>query len=244
MIIIRYREIALKGKNRINFELQLRENIRDCLRKNNIPFINIFRSRGRLLVVTDSDCPQLKNVFGIASYSNAVETEAEIDKIKNLALSFYKSGTFRITCKRMDDFQYSSQELAGEVGFYIIEKTNAKVSLKNPDTEIVIELFNSKAYIFTEKIECFGGIPVSRECNVILLLQNEKSIDAGLKMMKRGCALNIYKEKDVDYSRLKEYEYGFTIKELQCIHDNAIVVVADELDSIKEYPYFVLRPLI
>ena len=38
VILIRYAEIALKGKNRIDFERQLVRNIKDCLRKNKVRF--------------------------------------------------------------------------------------------------------------------------------------------------------------------------------------------------------------
>ena len=67
---------------------------------------------------------------------------------------------------------------------------------------------------------------------------------AGLKMMKRGCTVNIYKEKDIDYSELKEYEYGFKIKEIDHIPQDTVFIVSDTVETIKEYPYFVLRPLI
>ncbi len=63
-------------------------------------------------------------------------------------------------------------------------------------------------------------------------------------MMKRGCNLHVYKEKDIDWSELKEYEYGFKIKELTTFPEKAVFVVSDTLETIKEYSFFVLRPLI
>ena len=128
---------------------------------------------------------------------------------------------------------------------YIIEKTNAPVDIKNPETKINVELFNHFAYLYTETNQGAGGLPVGSDSNVILLLQNKDSIEAGLRILKRGCSLDVYKEKDIGYSKLKEYEYGFRIKELEKMPENPeAVIVSDKIDSIKDYPYFVLRPLI
>jgi adenylyl- and sulfurtransferase ThiI len=154
-----------------------------------------------------------------------------------------KTGTFRITCQRMDDFYMSSKEMEKEVGAYIVEKTQAKVKLKDADQDIHIEIINGKAYLFAEKIQGMGGVPLNVDSRVVLLLQNKDSIKAGIKMIRRGCMMDVFKEKDIDYSELKKYEYGFTIHELDKI-ENQTVIVADTLESMHEYPFFVLRPLI
>ena len=245
MIIIRYSEIGTKGKNRKLFEKQLQKNIKHCLKKNSIEFEKVIRFRGRLLIYTDSECPQLSKVFGIASFSYSKEYEQDIELIKKEAIKFYKEGTFRITCQRIDKVFGTSNELAQEIGAYIFENANAPVDLHNPDTNIHIEFFNHRAYIYTEKIPGLRGLPVGTDSRVVLLLQNKDSVKAGLLMMKRGCALDVLKEKDIDYSELNDYEYGFTIRELEEIPEDAeAVVVSDTVDSIKDYSYFVLRPLI
>jgi tRNA uracil 4-sulfurtransferase len=245
MIIIRYSEIGTKGKNRKLFEKQLQQNIKHCLKKNNIEFEKVLRFRGRLLVYTKSKCPQLAKVFGIASFSYTDEYDADLEVIKKEAIKFYKEGTFRITCQRIDKVLGTSNEIAQEIGAYIFENANAPVDLHNPDINIHIEFFNYRAYIYTEKLPGLRGLPIGTDSRVVLLLQNKDSVKAGLLMMKRGCALDVLKEKDIDYSELNGYEYGFTIKELEEIPEKAEgVVVSDTVNSLKDYPYFVLRPLI
>ena len=245
MIIVHYREIALKGKNRIDFERKLRGNIKDCLKKNNIEFIQVKRSRGRITIETDQECPQLSKVFGISHFSYSKECKQDLDIIKQEALKLYTEGTFCVRCKRSDKNFKPSNELEQEIGGYIVEHTGAKVKLKEPDITIYIEIANNKAYIFTDKIKGPGGLPLGTDSHVILLLQNKDSINAGLMVMKRGCSLDIIKEKDIDYSKLFEYEYGIRINELEKMPDNPeAVIVSDRLGSLKEYPYFVLRPLI
>ena len=55
-----------------------------------------------------------------------------------------------------------------------------------------------------------------------------------------------YTEDDLrEELKTKEYEYGFRIKELEEMPEEPeAVIVSDKVDSIKDYPYFVLRPLI
>ncbi len=245
MIIIRYHEIGLKGINRKDFEKRLRNNIKDCLNKNNVEFKKIWRLRGRILVDTDEECPQLNFVFGISTFSYADELPLDFDTLKQKALESYRPGTFRVTCTRLEKVFLPSPQIEQEVGAFVVEKTGAKVSLRQPQTNIQFEIFNNHAYLFTEKTKGPGGIPVCSEGRVLLLLQNPDSITVGIRMLKRGCALDVLKEKDINYSKLKEYEYGFRIHELKEIPDYAeAVIVSDTLDSIREYPYFVLRPLI
>jgi len=244
MIIIRYRELSLKGKNRIFFEHALQRNIIDCLKKNNIPYKKVWRIRGRMIIDTEEHVPFLDYVFGIASFSYGKELPLDLEVIKKESLKAYTQGTFRISCQRMQDFSYSSPELEKEVGAYVVEHTKAKVRLKDPDQDIQIEICNEHAYIFAEKIPGPGGLPITRESHVVLILQDENSVKAGIQMMKRGCNLNIYKEKNIDWSELKKYEYGFHIKEIELIPEQAVFIVSDTVETIKDYPFFVLRPLI
>ena len=81
--ILRYGELALKGKNRLEFEHRLIFNIRDCLKKNNID-AKIFRTNGRFIIKSDKDCSLLKNVFGLISISPAIVTKNSLDSIKDI----------------------------------------------------------------------------------------------------------------------------------------------------------------
>ena len=243
MILVKYGEIALKGKNRNLFEKKLKENIKDCLKKNEIPFEKVKRHRGRILIDTDNTCPQLKKVFGIVSFSETTPLELNLELLKQEALKLYKEGTFRISCKRADKVFMTSPEIERELGAYIVEKTNAKVKLKNPDTEIFVEIFNNQAHLYNKKHKCLGGLPVGIQGTVGLLLQDETSIKAGIKLMKRGCSLILIGKGDI--SKLKEYEYGFRLKFGE-ESDVFALAVNDTINSIKDYnkEKLILRPLI
>ena len=53
MIVVRYDEIGLKGKNRVYFEKRLEENIKNHLKKYGY-WSKIERPHGRLIVETDA----------------------------------------------------------------------------------------------------------------------------------------------------------------------------------------------
>mgnify|MGYP005635923951 FL=1 len=213
MIIVKYGEIALKGGNRGLFEKKLQHNIKDCLKKNNVPFRTVTRYRGRILIDCDKECKELAYVFGIVSFSNVQEVELNLDKMKEVALNLYTEGSFRVSCKRGEKIFMTSPEIERELGAYVVDNNGAKVNLTKPNCTIFIEIFHKTAYMYNNKEKGLGGLPVGIQGRVGLLLQDETSIDAGLKLMKRGCNLLLIKENDVDISELNKYRYGFSLKE-------------------------------
>lgn len=246
-VIIRYGEIALKGGNRHLFEKRLANNIKYCLKINNIEYEKVQRHRGRILVHTEDECNCLKKIFGIVSFSPAQEVDLDIDQIKEKALELYTEGTFGIRTKRNTKTFMRSNEINKIVGAYVNEKTEAKVNLSNPDCLIEIEIYENCAYLFNKRIKGLGGLPVGTQARVALIVEDEKAIDAGLGVMKRGCSLVVVKKKDVDLSRLQEYVYGFELEIVDEVPENIeAIVVSDTLETMKEYDTdkLVLRPLI
>ena len=76
---IRYGEISIKGRNRIEFERQLISNIQIQTGAKSIK-----RLRGRILVETEN--PAFDRIFGIVSYSPCHEVEESIEAFKEAAL--------------------------------------------------------------------------------------------------------------------------------------------------------------
>ena len=68
-----------------------------------------------------------------------------------------------------------------------MKETGAKVDLKTPEFEIFIEVRGIKAFIFTEKISCVGGLPLGSQGNICALINSPASILAAWYLMKRGC---------------------------------------------------------
>ncbi|MGM5488857.1 MAG: THUMP domain-containing protein [Nanobdellota archaeon] len=216
MFIVRYGEIALKGKNRIFFEKQLIRNIKDCLKKHGENG-RITRTQSRLLVESEY-IGALRKVFGIHSLSPCVECEIPAIK-EHLPISHFMPETrFRVSVQRVDkSIKASSAEMERELGAFVVEQTGAKVDLKGFEAEVGVELFSNKAYVFSERIDGPGGLPVGSQGRCTALITDRFSELAALLAMKRGCALDLQGKSKL----LERFEYGFR---LGAAEDMSVVV--------------------
>lgn len=262
MIIVRYAEIGLKGNNRSFFEKALIKNIKACLDAHKINYKSITRPYGRIMIATDNPCACLQCVFGIASFSNAINVGFNMDEIKKASLEFTKEITpeksFRVTCQRIDKaFPLTSQQFEIELGAFIQEKTNAKVKMKCFDVNVHAEIIQGFAYLFAEKTKGLGGIPIGIEGKILVLIEDDGSLLAGLQMMKRGCNLIPVALKEKAVSLLQKYCFVEKL-ELKIIKDISEIdalaketkakalAVSDTIGNLREFKFEtkILRPLI
>ncbi len=198
VILIRYGEIFLKGKNYSFFENTLFKNIKRRFKGINLSLEKI---SGRFLVSNFSKqdkeliISKLKTVFGIVSISLAYEVETNLENISTVCETInITEPTFKVETKRADKtFNLKSYELSAKMGEIILKNNpNTKVDVHNPQQIIFIEVRqNLKTYIFYNKITCLGGMPVSTSGKAMLLLSGgiDSSV-AGFLMAKRGLCLN------------------------------------------------------
>jgi len=198
VLLLRFGEIYLKGKNKGYFEKTLLDNIKNALSEYDC---NVKKISGRYLVDDfdeldrESIINKLKKIFGLISLSVAYEFDTSKENIfsffKDVKFSEYE--TFRVTVKRADKtFPIISSDFEKILGGVILkENPKLKVKLKNPDCEIVVEIReNKKTYILTDKIDCAGGMPVGTAGKGLVLLSG--GIDspvASYMMAKRGMSL-------------------------------------------------------
>jgi len=69
-----------------------------------------------------------------------------------------KNRTFKVHCKRIGTQDYSSQDIAPVVGEYIIQKTEAKVSVTEPDVIIYVYIYGNSCYFGID----YSGFDLSR----------------------------------------------------------------------------------
>jgi len=196
VVLVRYSEIGLKGGNRNMFERKLIDNIRSALAKNKVKFGAIANPYGRIAIETDDDCKCLNCVFGIASFSPAVDAGTTLETAKsaiikeNLLSKLTKNKTFRVSCQRLDkSFPLDSHKIEQELGAFVVEKKGNRARMKGFDFELGVEVINGRLFLFTERISGQGGLPVGVEGKVVALIKEEKDLLAALLMMKRGCAV-------------------------------------------------------
>lgn len=199
VIIIRWCEIHLKGKNRYHFERLLEDNVRRSLKGIDYKFLKI---QGRYLIENFSNedldliISKLKKVSGIHTISIAKKIPSNIEEISKIAVEICKnkSGTFKVETKRADkNFPLHSLKLSRQIGGDILNSNpNLKVDIHNPNFIVYIDIRESKdTLIFTDFIKMIGGMPVGSSGKGLLMLSG--GIDspvAGYMLAKRGMRLD------------------------------------------------------
>ena len=198
LIIARYGEVGLKSNRvRRRFENRLKNNIKVSIDA------EVKISQARIYIFPkdyDDALDKLERIFGIVSYSPAVSTKATFEDIER-DLSIYaeklheeglldENTRFAISCRRVGTHDFSSQEMAAFAGAVVVRKYSSPVDLTNPELTIYLEVRDGDAYIFHEKIQGPGGLPLGTQGKVISLVSS--GIDSPVAtylMMKRGCQI-------------------------------------------------------
>ena len=205
VIVVRYDEIGLKGKNRYFFINCLVKNIRDKI--SDLVVHKIRTPRGRILIDSHeesvSECAsRLKTIPGIASFSIGIEVARDFDQIAEWGIQWIEpllekgeGLNFCVRTQRSDkSFQPNSMECNREIGSRILKALHSKglsVSINDADFIFEVEIGMNETIAFNNRISGLRGLPVSSAGSVICLLSG--GIDspvASFRMMKRGCRIN------------------------------------------------------
>lgn len=194
LLLVRYGELGLKGKNKGQFIKRLQTNISQAL-----PDKKIINTWGRLWVPIDNDLEdtvaKLKNVFGIYSVSPVIQCTREMESIaeaaKNVLLSACPKGeTFKVESRRSDkSFPLTSPELSREIGCMVLDQVGEDypVDVVHPQHRIHIEIRHEGVYVYGETIPMAGGLPVGCSGKAVVMLSGgiDSPVCAYLAM-KRG----------------------------------------------------------
>ncbi len=136
--------------------------------------------------------------------------------------------TFAVKVQREGKHEFSSRDVERHVGEKILNAVETKVNLTKPDKTIFIEIRDDLAFIFTEKIYCFGGLPYKSQGKVVSLISS--GIDSPLAtwfMMRRGCEVAL-----VHFGNLAEIEK--IVEKLQGFVDRKLRIYLIDHDKILE----------
>ena len=237
--LIKYAEIAIKGKNRYVFEDALMHRMRLTLGHVDGEFA-VSKTQGRMYVDCKSDydfdelISALQKVFGINAICPMVRVEKkDFDKLRDDVIRYIgeeypeADKTFKVFARRADKtFPVRSTELNCELGAAILDAyPGMKVDVHNPQIELNVEV-REDVCIYSKQIKGPGGMPIGTNGKAMLLLSG--GIDspvAGYMVAKRGVKIDaVYfhappytseraKQKVVDLARLVA-KYTGTI----CLH--------------------------
>lgn len=202
VFLIKYGELAIKGKNRHLFENKLVNNVKRNLK--DIGEFIVTKEQGRIMVeAVDNDMTdvetvidRLSRIFGIVGIAYGLkEDEVSFEAVKKLAKIQMekeigdKQITFKVDTKRADKrFPMTSMEVSCEIGAYLLDEFQdaVKVDVRKPEVTLMVELRNH-TYVYVKTYKGAGGMPYGTNGKATLLLSG--GIDspvAGWMVAKRG----------------------------------------------------------
>ncbi len=202
--LIKYAEIAIKGKNRNLFEDALVRQVRRALKSVEGSFL-VEKTRGRVNVTAGGDfdydgaLDALKKVFGITAICPVVVLEDNgFEKLAEDTVSYiskvYKDRnfTFKINARRArKNYPMESMEINASLGEKLLNAfPELKVDVHSPEVMINVEI-REKIYLYSIVIPGAGGMPTGTGGKAMLLLSGGiDSPAAGYRIAKRGVVLN------------------------------------------------------
>ncbi len=198
VILLRYGEMFLKGKNYSFFDKTLFNNIKNVVKKHDC---KIEKISGRYVVSGFNDfnkdevISSLTKIFGLVSLSVATELSNDMAEIENFCEGIrIDKKTFKVDVKRADKrFPLKSFEFAAKLGGVVLKNNRGlKVDVHTPEVVVSVDIRESgKTYVSYDKITCVGGMPIGTAGKSMLLLSG--GIDspvACFQMAKRGLTIN------------------------------------------------------
>lgn len=226
--LIKYAEIAIKGKNRHLFEDALIHQIKFALKKCEGKFL-ITKTQGRIYVEAQSEfdyedtIEQLQHVFGIVGICPMIYVEDEgFEKLCETVVKYVgdvypdRHKTFKVHCRRArKNYPKESMEVNADLGEVLLNAfPELSVDVHEPEILLNVEI-REKIYIYSKIIPGPGGMPVGTGGKAMLLLSGGiDSPAAGYMIAKRGVKIDaVYfhappytseraKQKVIDLARL------------------------------------------
>src|SRR5262245_19087622 len=198
-IVVHYKELALKGRNRPWFIQLLVRNLQTAL--SGLPVRAVRSIMGRIEIelsepAWDEVRDRVRRVFGIANFSIANRGPHDFDALAAAILRDLgdrQAVSFRVAATRADKrLPFTSPQVEREVGGRIKQAKGWPVNLDHPALTIQIEMLPEGAFYYFGKEPGAGGMPTGTGGRVSCLLSG--GIDspvAAYRMMRRGCAVQL-----------------------------------------------------
>ncbi len=202
--LIKYAEIATKGKNRYLFEDALVRQIRRALKPVEGNF-KVCKEQGRIYAHAegaydyDEAVEALRRVFGIAAICPVVILKDEgFEKLAQDSIAYLDAAypdkhiTFKVMARRArKNYPKDSCTINADLGEAILNAfPEIRVDVHKPDIYLNVEI-RENIYVYSQSIPGAGGMPVGTAGKAMLLLSG--GIDspvAGYMIAKRGAKID------------------------------------------------------
>ncbi len=193
MIVIRFGELWLRGKNRSDYINVLLKNI--DVKFSRLKY-RVEKHYDKIIIMpSESSFKEVLRrmgfLFGVSTYEVAYETEPKLSSIVRDACRIMKSadgeGAFRINAHRAyKQHKFNSEDIVRKLAA-AAEKKGIPLSPKEYSREIYISVAKDFAYISVQRFKGLGGLPVGSSGRCIVLFSGgiDSPVAAWLAM-KRG----------------------------------------------------------
>jgi len=197
-IVVHYKELSLKGRNRPWFVQLLVRNLKVALAGLDVRAVRSLMGRIEIELATSRDWDaardRIRRVFGIANFSYANRGPHDFGALAAAILEDLgdrQAESFRVSATRSDKrLPFTSPQVEREIGGLIKQAKGWRVDLEHPALTIHIEMLPDTAFYFFGKEPGAGGLPTGTGGRVACLLSG--GIDspvAAYRMMRRGCSV-------------------------------------------------------
>jgi len=198
-LLVRYQELALKGRNRPWFVDRLVRNLREVTADLDVAEIRPVMGRVEVVLRPGTSAAdavavraRVAQTLGVASVSIAARVPADLDAITTCALALVvgrEEPSFRVKASRSDKrFPMPSPDIERHVGALLQQATGWPVDLDHPARVVEVDVVPGAAYVSVERQRGLAGLPVGVSGRVACLLSG--GIDspvAAFRLMRRGC---------------------------------------------------------
>lgn len=207
VVIVASAEFVLKSYPvRRTLEQRLIDDLRVALARGGFDAFWVEKYAARLVVhglpesATGSAAECCSNVFGVAyavaAVSIAQSMKSVLDEAVHIAqTSLKRDQSFAVRCHRSMESALERREIEINGGSAILQTVpdrNIRVDLKNPDLTISIDLAGDQVFIYGNKINGPGGLPLSSKWKMLTVLDSGPlTILAAYAMMRRGCMVEL-----------------------------------------------------
>lgn len=231
LLLVRYGEIGLKGKNRSEFVSALVRQLRQRLEPI-CTHVQVTHNFGRIYVEWAGEDAEavyraVGRTFGVVSFSPAVRVPHDVrlmreaaDKALAEAKMYGAVESFKVEARRTaKNFPLDSMEINRTVGGYVAARhPDLRVDVHRPDVTVAVEVRSEGILVYWRVIPGPGGLPVGTSGKAMLLLSG--GIDspvAGWFALKRGIRIEA----------VHFYSYPYTSeRSLQKVRDLCRVLTA------------------
>ncbi len=199
-------EFTLKSSPvRRTLEQRLIDDLRVKLTRAGLEGVRIEKNAARLVVrgiQEPSRAARLcSRVFGVAYAAPALMLPASTQTVTQSIVNFARDGlqagqSFAIRAHRSEPGPVSRRDIELKGGSEVLQTLKGRgvrVNLNQPDITFYVDLVGERAYVYTERFQGPGGLPLSSQWKMLAVLDSGPlTILAAYSMMRRGCLVELF----------------------------------------------------